>query len=81
MKRLVRITFVATDDRVSAVSWKTLAYHGSNRAGVQNLALGINAARPDLRARIDALPVEASGLRWTLVIRLAFFFNCEENNG
>jgi hypothetical protein len=76
-----RITFVATDNGVSTVSRETLAYHGSDRAGVQDLALGVNAARSDLRAWIDALSIEASSLRWTLVICLALFFNCEGNNG
>lgn len=72
----VVFTFVTTDNRVSTISWETLAYHGSNWTGVQDFAHGVNTARFDFRAWIDALSVEARSLRWTFVVCFTFFFNC-----
>lgn len=66
---------ITADNCISAVSWKTLAYHGPDRAGVQDFAFGVDAAGFDLGTRIDALSVEARGLRRAFVIRLAFFFD------
>lgn len=71
------LTPITTNDCVSTISWKTLAYHGPNRTGVQDFALGIDAARFDLGAWIDALSVKAGGLRRTFVVCLALVCNCK----
>lgn len=69
------VCFLAAHDGVSSVSWEALADHRSYRTRVEDLALGVHSARIDLHARIDAVSVEASGLRWTLVVGLAPFFH------
>lgn len=65
------ITFLAVNNRVSAVPREALADHGSHRARVQDLAVRVHRARPDFHARVDALSVEAGGLGWALVVCLA----------
>jgi hypothetical protein len=69
------ICFLTTNNCVSTVSWQTFAYHGSNWASVQDFAHGVNTARLDLRAWIDAMSIEARRLRRTFVVCFAFFFN------
>lgn len=67
--------WITADNCISAVSWKTFAYHGPNWAGVQDFTFGINAAGFDFDTWIDALSVEARGLRRAFIIRFAFFFD------
>ena len=55
-------------DGISTVIWKTIAGHGLNWVGVQNLAHSVDSARPDLLARVDALSVDTSLLNWTFVV-------------
>lgn len=40
----LRWNWIAADNRVPTISWETFAYHGPDRAGVQDFTLGVNTA-------------------------------------